>query len=225
MKRIKFAALALASALTIGTAGTANAAIIIGVGFNGGAVTQVATDATTGSASYVALSNGYIFNVGGIGVPVLTQPGLLTQSLNIQQSSTTGSTLNLYITQTDLTSFNGTLLSSFTSNTLSNATAVLRSFYSTSNALFGGTQMQSAAFNSTGMFVSGTALNLLGPFSTTVRYDITFGPGTGNFNGTANLAAAGVPEPTTWAMMLLGFIGLGYAVRRTQKGVARIRFA
>ena len=30
-----------------------------------------------------------------------------------------------------------------------------------------------------------------------------------------------VPEPSTWAMMLLGFAGLGYAgYRRTQKGQA-----
>lgn len=34
-----------------------------------------------------------------------------------------------------------------------------------------------------------------------------------------------VPEPATWAMMMLGFGGVGFAMRRKQKVTARIRFA
>jgi hypothetical protein len=34
-----------------------------------------------------------------------------------------------------------------------------------------------------------------------------------------------VPEPATWAMMFLGFGGLGYAMRRKPKVGTRIRFA
>jgi hypothetical protein len=34
-----------------------------------------------------------------------------------------------------------------------------------------------------------------------------------------------VPEPGTWAMMLIGFGGLGYSMRRRPKLSARIRFA
>jgi hypothetical protein len=29
--------------------------------------------------------------------------------------------------------------------------------------------------------------------------------------------ATGVPEPSTWAMMLLGFLGIGIGVRRSRK--------
>ena len=36
---------------------------------------------------------------------------------------------------------------------------------------------------------------------------------------------AGVPEPATWAMMLLGFGSVGYVMRRQPKANARIRFA
>lgn len=36
---------------------------------------------------------------------------------------------------------------------------------------------------------------------------------------------AGVPEPTTWAMMMFGFGAMGYTLRRPQKAGARIRFA
>jgi hypothetical protein len=32
--------------------------------------------------------------------------------------------------------------------------------------------------------------------------------------------AAGVPEPSTWAMMLLGFAGLGFAFRQSRRRVS-----
>lgn len=38
-------------------------------------------------------------------------------------------------------------------------------------------------------------------------------------------AAAAVPEPATWAMMFIGFGGLGMAMRRRKPAGARIRFA
>lgn len=43
----------------------------------------------------------------------------------------------------------------------------------------------------------------------------------------ASIAAVqpGVPEPTTWAMMLLGFAGVGYSMRRRRKLVALAQFA
>jgi PEP-CTERM motif len=48
------------------------------------------------------------------------------------------------------------------------------------------------------------------------------GHGLGPANGTAFLAESGaIPEPSTWAMMLLGFAGLGVAgYRRSRKNVA-----
>ena len=223
MKRILSAAMASAFALAAAT--PASAAIIIGVGYNGGAITQVSTDGNSGSASYVGLFNGIISNSGAIGFPLFAQPNLLTQSANVQQGSNPAGTLNLYITETDLSAYTGSLVSTFTSNTLTNATAVLRSYFSTSNALFGGTQLASGSFTTPGVQSFTNAITAVGPFSTTVRYDITFGQGGGNFNGTANLAAVAVPEPATWAMMLFGFGGFGYAMRRRQKVGTRIRFA
>jgi hypothetical protein len=41
-------------------------------------------------------------------------------------------------------------------------------------------------------------------------YEWTWGRGA-NENFTLDIAAGGVPEPSTWAMVLLGFVGLGYA--------------
>lgn len=39
-----------------------------------------------------------------------------------------------------------------------------------------------------------------------------------NVNFDTNLVAAGAPEPAAWAMMLVGFAGVGYAVRRRRRG-------
>jgi hypothetical protein len=205
MKRIVLSLAASVAAIAL--APSANAAICIGVGFNGGAVTSVACDGGTGLVSYTTNNGlgGYVYNVGASGYPVLTQPNLLTQSVNILSATTRATNvLNVYITETDLSSFNGGLLSTFTSNTMSGTTAVISSYYSASNALWGGTLLQSSAFANPGVGGGGNVLNVAGLFSTTVRYDITFnGPAGSNFNGTANLAA--VPEPATWGLMLLGF--------------------
>lgn len=41
-----------------------------------------------------------------------------------------------------------------------------------------------------------------------------------------NFAVQGLPEPATWAMMLLGFFGLSYAMRsRKDKSTLRVRYA
>jgi hypothetical protein len=51
------------------------------------------------------------------------------------------------------------------------------------------------------------------------------GIGLADLNATNNTAvnfdiSAGVPEPSTWAMMLLGFVGLGFAFRQSRRKVA-----
>jgi PEP-CTERM motif len=41
--------------------------------------------------------------------------------------------------------------------------------------------------------------------------------GTGRFNGGIDISVAAVPEPATWGMMLLGFVGLAFAFRNRRK--------
>lgn len=41
----------------------------------------------------------------------------------------------------------------------------------------------------------------------------------GTYSGNFNFAAAPVPEPATWGMMLLGFAGIGFAIRRRRQPV------
>ena len=53
-----------------------------------------------------------------------------------------------------------------------------------------------------------------GSFSVLLQ-DATFTtPGTARVNGTFTYLTAAVPEPSTWAMMLLGFGAVGFAMRR-----------
>jgi hypothetical protein len=51
---------------------------------------------------------------------------------------------------------------------------------------------------------------------------ITSGPATLTISSGV---APGVPEPATWAMMLLGFAGIGFALRNTRQAKVRVRFA
>lgn len=50
---------------------------------------------------------------------------------------------------------------------------------------------------------------------------ITAGP-TAAYSGTVNFQVPGVPEPATWAMMLLGFAGVGMAMRRSRKPALKL---
>ena len=59
---------------------------------------------------------------------------------------------------------------------------------------------------------------------TTYRFLYTFnapGSGGGTLSGNASFyaAAPGVPEPATWAMMLIGFGGIGFAMRRRRRPI------
>jgi hypothetical protein len=44
--------------------------------------------------------------------------------------------------------------------------------------------------------------------------------GDGNTGNIGGGVVAGVPEPATWGMMLLGFAGLGFAFRQTRRKVS-----
>jgi hypothetical protein len=79
----------------------------------------------------------------------------------------------------------------------------------------------SGSFSTTG---SSNSLSLLVPSAVAGDYRISFGgsaPATGGV-ATGNLTfqpAAAVPEPATWAMMLLGFGAMGFAITRRRRTV------
>jgi hypothetical protein len=58
-------------------------------------------------------------------------------------------------------------------------------------------------------------------FYATPQTSITLGPDTPQLSGLNFYSAvAAVPEPSTWAMMLLGFAGLGFAFRQSRRKVS-----
>ncbi|MBN8809378.1 MAG: PEP-CTERM sorting domain-containing protein [Sphingomonas sp.] len=64
-------------------------------------------------------------------------------------------------------------------------------------------------------------------FSSTARFTtLAAAPADSNFRGVAfaPTAVAAVPEPVTWAMLVMGFGGMAFAVRRREKMTARVRF-
>lgn len=81
----------------------------------------------------------------------------------------------------------------------------------------------SGSFSASG---SGNSLTLLVPFTGSGNYRVSFG-GSAPENGaavTGNLTfqLTPVPEPGTWGLMLLGFAGIGMAVRRSRERGARL---
>jgi PEP-CTERM motif len=57
----------------------------------------------------------------------------------------------------------------------------------------------------------------LAPDWSRIGTDIT---GKGPFNAAFTLTGTEVPEPSTWALMLIGFAGLGYVGWRTQRRIS-----
>jgi opacity protein-like surface antigen len=49
--------------------------------------------------------------------------------------------------------------------------------------------------------------------------------GNASYGGNLTFIPGGIPEPMTWAMMILGFAAVGFAMRRRNEEVARVRYA
>lgn len=62
-----------------------------------------------------------------------------------------------------------------------------------------------------------------GNFNTlSVNYTAT---GNASYGGNLTFIPGGIPEPMTWAMMIIGFAAIGFGMRRRSKEVARVRYA
>lgn len=188
--------------------------------------TVVATS-STGYVSFTSSFATFTFNnANGTGSPILSEPNLLTNSIDV--SSSAGGVLNVFITETGLTTPTGASLfqSGFTSNTFSgNVQSVLeQTFIDTTNSdpsqsTWGGQLLASQLFTGTG---SQDSINLtpdlgVGPYSETAEFTITFG-GSGSVNDSINLNQAPDPAPEPSVALLLGSGLLGLAgIRRRLK--------
>jgi hypothetical protein len=76
-----------------------------------------------------------------------------------------------------------------------------------------------AGYNGTASFTLAPSAN---PFSLTIGTAIAL---TSGGSATGDLSLSAVPEPSTWAMMILGFIGVGFMAYRRKDKKAGFRFA
>jgi PEP-CTERM motif len=87
------------------------------------------------------------------------------------------------------------------------------------NTTTGSTLLTFTALNET---LGNLIISTIPPGDTRVLFaaDVAGGFGTGNTGNIGGGVASAVPEPATWGMMLLGFVGLGFAFRQSRRKVA-----
>lgn len=222
MKR--FALLALASGMAIAAASPANAAVYFAYQLQpGGLINTVAATQIGTSGLYQGgdSAGGFTFTFSASGLPALASPGLSSQTISVSSDGAKTTGLTLFVGQTGNSAFSGSLASSFTSQGLTGlAQSVTMSTYynAAGGTVYTGNSIGTASFSGLGTQTANSGpLSLAGGFTTLQRYDLTF-TGAGTFNDTIQIS--GVPEPTTWGMMIVGFGLMGGALRRRSTKVA-----
>jgi PEP-CTERM motif len=151
----------------------------------------------------------------------------LLHSATVDATTAAGSAadITIYVTRTGITSPDYNLLgSSFTSNNTplfgasTPFTVTMSTYISTTDADFGGTLLSTYTSSATGATSSNQVASVSlgsGPYSVTEEYTINaaaFGS-TESSSPSIILGGVAVPEPTTWALMIMGFGGVGAMVR------------
>jgi hypothetical protein len=202
----------MATALMAGLVCTpASASIIISV--NG---TQAAIDPTNTFAMASGSFGGFVSNViTAEGVELFGGSGELLDVSSNNVSKTGVGSLKILVTETDLSPT--TFLSAIvTANFNSNLISVTRAIYAdSSNTAFG--EVTKLIATGTGSFSTLTPFVTNNPFSLTEEIDITANAAGAAFSADDSVSGA-VPEPSTWAMMILGFMGVGFLAYRRKSG-------
>jgi hypothetical protein len=213
--------------------------ISIGAG-PAGSVTTIATDATPGAPGILPIVE--VVNSSTFGEPVLAtaQDWTLGDDLGSTISASPfgaepGVIISLWVTETDIdlgsTPQRLSFVSGFAQNRLpAGATVTETTWFDAGDTAYGTrTQLATDRLTSIGSKSVTSVIDAVALYSITEEYDVTYSnPEPPTALSTISLTTTDgsipvvpVPEPPTWAMMLLGFAGLGYAGYRETK---RARF-
>ena len=218
MKTFALAASAAAAAL-LGT--SAQAAIFISFDGSTTAYSQGADDVFefTADCGVAGGDCGGFETVTVEGNAPMLRPGLLhSDTVSVNERDSGAADLTIWVTRTGLTSLGDVFFSSFTSNNLGGGISVdMETLISDSNELFGGVSL--AGFSHSGN--GADSLNVFshfdtgaGTYSVTQRYTISAAAAAGDRSASPTITLGAIPEPGTWALMILGFGGAGAMLRR-----------
>ena len=215
---------ATAVALTMGAASVAQAAIF--VSFNG--VTSLVP------GGLLLDGNGSFFkalgpNGGFEGISVTGDTGVLpavlhTQTFQFNNSAGGFAATKVYITQTDITAPFKSFYSTFSGNAARGFGGTITAYVDTANGSFNTStaigSINLATCGATSCAISGDATSGQfalpnAPYAITHVYDVfTNNGGTSSPSAITNVA---IPEPGTWALMIMGFGGAGAMLRRSRR--------
>jgi hypothetical protein len=196
-------------------AGAANISIALEDSAGGGLVQVSGPDPSAGSftggisagvvktvAGCIATGCNWGVSASGQTTPLLTLPSiLLGNNLTLSgQGAAIGSSINVFITSSDLTDPLGVLnfFTTLTSNTLQNATVLINTYLDTANGIFtttGGTVTQlspgSTTFVAPGVQSFADKLDPGAKYSITAEFTVTATGSGANSNATANVSVPG----------------------------------
>ncbi|MFL5296755.1 MAG: PEPxxWA-CTERM sorting domain-containing protein [Phenylobacterium sp.] len=211
-------AVALAAGLALSA--SANAATTVTIGLSGDNGSTIFVQGVPGVTSSNISNQAF----GVWSATVDAHVGFFPDPLNtntFDAASTGPGQLDIFVTVQGLTTFAPGFLSGFTENLLTNGWSVTESTYvDTNNGLFTTvTPLASHVFTTgaTGVNVVSGGTAGPSPYSVTERFHIAAN-GQGNAQSTIDITA--VPEPTTWALMIFGFGGVGAVLRRRRTTAA-----
>jgi hypothetical protein len=198
------------------------ATISIGTALNGGAITLQNSGATPGPVSFSGPVGAY--NIDRVSGEDLTSTSLNSNAIDAT-SAGTSDVLDVYVSVSDVTGLSGLqrALSGFTVNFLTTGWSVTEStFEDNSDMVFGMANLLATHTFTSGpdAFAALASVSVTSPFSVTELYQIS----SKGLGGAANdtIDVSGVPEPSTWAMLAIGFAAMGFVGFRTARARSAI---